>query len=310
MVLNSRSFLFSGVVLAGLMAGAGGFLFFANVPEPGASREEVFAALPRDNRMKSVDIDRIIAERQALAPRPSNAARAQVAAALDSPASPLPDMADAERRLASADTLAETPADAGRDDGRVAPAPAVTTTAGIVESEPLQPLPEKPAKTKARETQPAGSAGDPGEALYNAGRYPEAMANWRSRAEAGDSWAAYRLGVEYLIGRPEVVSRDPAEAVKWLRLAANRNEGLAQYAFAGQLEAGEGVAQDRIESLKFYILAANQGVRGDIAKDAADEKLPSDTSLADPVARLRAELTADQAREAETRAAAFQPVAE
>ncbi len=64
--------------------------------------------------------------------------------------------------------------------------------------------------------------------------------------------AAYQYG--------EGVTRNPAEAVKWYRRAAEQgHEGGTEPSFGGMYDEGEGVPQDFSEALKWYRRAAEQG---------------------------------------------------
>ena len=64
----SRTLLFGGVAFAAALAGAGFYLFFANVPERGAATQQVVAATPQ--KIERADIERMKQERNAFAPRP------------------------------------------------------------------------------------------------------------------------------------------------------------------------------------------------------------------------------------------------
>ncbi len=183
------------------------------------------------------------------------------------------------------------------------------------------------------------SAEDEGDRLYRRGLYPEALAEWRKMAEAGDAVAAYKLGVEHLDGKPGVVQRDLAEANRWLAQAAQAGEPRAQfemgsiseygigaprdleaaarwylaaaerghvqgqYNIATMLESGDGIAQDKVEALKWYMLAARGGFRG-IPLNAAGRL---DSSAPDALDLLMSSLSAPEITEATRRADAFAP---
>jgi hypothetical protein len=49
------------------------------------------------------------------------------------------------------------------------------------------------------------------------------------------------------------------EALKWIRLAANQGNPVAQAGLGLMYYSGEGVPQNYAEALKWYRLAANQG---------------------------------------------------
>lgn len=332
----SRTLLFGGVAFAAALAGAGFYLFFANVPERGAASTQMVAAAPQ--KIERADIDRMIQERNAFAPKPGeNIRNAKVElqrareakaddVALDS-GLPEADIAQGAMARSSEPTasLAVPP-----DAMRVAEGPA--------------PAPPPPSASAEREEASAADAvkakDDEGEVMFRNGLYPEALANWRARAEAGDRWAAYRLGVELLDGKPNVVKRDVVEGAKfmlqsakanepraqfemgtlyeygtgvpadlataseWYRKAAERGLPQAQYNYATMLENGDGVLADRIEALKFYTLAAEQG----FASPPVDESGRVDNNAPTAMDRLRLQLPANEVREAEERAAQFQPI--
>lgn len=181
---------------------------------------------------------------------------------------------------------------------------------------------------------------DVGEQHYKHGRYPEAIAYWEERAAKGDAYAAFRLGVEFMDGKPGVVQRDFAKAVRYHTQAAmagialsmfdlgSLNEfgngvekslpeaarwyghsaryGLAQgqYNFATMLETGAGVAQDDIEAYKYFILAARGGFTG--VPYSSDKRL-IDRNAPLPTQILERKLTREQLAEGRARADAFRP---
>jgi TPR repeat protein len=69
--------------------------------------------------------------------------------------------------------------------------------------------------------------------------------------------AQYNLGVCYDKG--EGVSKDPVEAAKWYRKAAEQNFANAQYNLGVSYDNAEGVAKDYVEAYKWRLLAARQG---------------------------------------------------
>ena len=76
-------------------------------------------------------------------------------------------------------------------------------------------------------------------------------------ATAGNVNAQYNLGMMYRYG--EGVPQDYAEAMKWLRLAADQGVAEAQHRIGQMHHNGEGVPQDYAEAVKWYRLAADQG---------------------------------------------------
>ena len=55
------------------------------------------------------------------------------------------------------------------------------------------------------------------------------------------------------------VIRDDGEAVRWYRLAAEQGIAVAQTSLGLAYEAGRGVARDDEEAVRWYRLAAEQG---------------------------------------------------
>lgn len=66
------------------------------------------------------------------------------------------------------------------------------------------------------------------------------------------------LANAYLSG--EGVAQDTAEAVRWLRLAAEQRDAAAQYVLGILYDEGRGVPLDLREAVKWYELAAQQGM--------------------------------------------------
>jgi TPR repeat protein len=179
---------------------------------------------------------------------------------------------------------------------------------------------------------------DVGEDHYIMGRYQEAIDYWIGAAAKGNAYAAHRLGVEYMDGKPGVVQRDYdkarqyhlqaarqgyslsmfdlgsmneygygvdknlSEAGKWYRHSAEYGLAQGQYNFATMLEAGDGVPQDQIEALKFYILAARGGFAG-VPFNSSANKIDQDQAT--PAASLASRLSKDQYAEARARADHF-----
>ena len=80
----------------------------------------------------------------------------------------------------------------------------------------------------------------------------------RARAEAGSADAQYELAGLY--GRSDSpVARDLAQAVSWLRRAAEQGHEAAQASVAIYYLTGEGVARDPAEAARWWRLAARQG---------------------------------------------------
>ncbi|BCW89358.1 hypothetical protein sos41_25180 [Alphaproteobacteria bacterium SO-S41] len=337
----SRALLLGGVIAAGILAALGGFMFFANVPEPGAAREQVMAAATPMNR---AEIDKLIAERQAMAPRPSAVARAERAADALSTRDEMADMPLEAMAAAAPEPMLAAKPSAQPEEDVTDQRMRIGTSAGLVsgtiaKTETYDAKPDAKRAPDAAKTSDGPSAAR-GEKQFRDGLYPEALATWKAAAEAGDRVAAYRVGIEYLDGKPGVVQRDLNEGAKWIRMAAEWNEPRAQfelgslyengngmtanlaeaaswylkaaernhpqgqYNIATMLETGEGIAQDRIEALKFYTLAAANGFRG-IPMDAEGRV---DQNALDPLLNLRQSMPVPDVEEAEKRAAAFKPI--
>ena len=97
--------------------------------------------------------------------------------------------------------------------------------------------------------------------LYEDGRLAydpaEAVRWFRLAADQGDADAQLNLGYMYEYGRG--VRQDPAEAARWYRLAADQGDAVAQTNLGILYEYGRGVRQDPAEAARWYRLAADQG---------------------------------------------------
>jgi TPR repeat protein len=86
------------------------------------------------------------------------------------------------------------------------------------------------------------------------------LADLRAKAETGDAESQDQLGEAFYAGK-RGVPKDPVEAMKWFRKAADQNHPAAQYNLAVGYERGDGVAKYEVEAYKWYRLAAKQGDR-------------------------------------------------
>jgi TPR repeat protein len=188
------------------------------------------------------------------------------------------------------------------------------------------------------QTHPQRSAG---EDLYHRGFYDQAIAWWTDRAANGDTESAYRLGVEYMDGKANVVARDYdkarryhmqaaaggdkrsmmdigtmyeyglgvavdiKQAAAWYERSANYGYGPAQYNLATLLETGDAGRKDEVEALKYYILAAEQGIGGVPYDKTTKRVVPGGSG---PIDLLMKRLTREQLAEAADRAKAFRPL--
>ena len=89
-------------------------------------------------------------------------------------------------------------------------------------------------------------------------RDPEEAVRWlRVAADRGDAGAQNDLG--FLHSEGLGVEQDQAEAVRWFRLAADQGEAAAQFNLGLRYDNGEGVAQDLAEAARLYGQAGEQG---------------------------------------------------
>ena len=100
-----------------------------------------------------------------------------------------------------------------------------------------------------------------GREAYEAGEFETAVKACRAAADSPE--AQYLLGECYIKGKG--VKADPAEAVKWYRLAADQGLDEAQYNLGVAYLEGSGVEKDRVEAAKWFRMAADQGME-DAAK--------------------------------------------
>ena len=80
----------------------------------------------------------------------------------------------------------------------------------------------------------------------------------RAKAEKGDAEAQLLLAFAYY-DKGDGVPRDIAEAVKWLRNAAEQGYAAAQYALGNACYNGHGVPKDGTEAVNWFRKAAEQG---------------------------------------------------
>jgi TPR repeat protein len=83
------------------------------------------------------------------------------------------------------------------------------------------------------------------------------IADLKEIAYAGDVASQVQLGVIYLTG--DGIAKDDVEAMKWLRMAANQDNPLAERYLAEMYFKGRGVPADIDEAAKWLRLAAEQG---------------------------------------------------
>jgi len=83
------------------------------------------------------------------------------------------------------------------------------------------------------------------------------LADQAAIAAPGDAADQYNLGIRY--ARGQGVPQDYAEAVKWIRKAAEQGYTKAQCSLGFSYHKGQGVPTDYIEAAKWYRMAADQG---------------------------------------------------
>jgi TPR repeat protein len=79
-----------------------------------------------------------------------------------------------------------------------------------------------------------------------------------AQAEAGDAQAQNELGEGLYAGKQDM-PKDPLQAAKWFRKAAEQNLAAAQSNLGVCYERGDGVAKYEVEAYKWDLLAAAQG---------------------------------------------------
>ncbi|MBL8489185.1 MAG: sel1 repeat family protein [Rhodocyclaceae bacterium] len=88
--------------------------------------------------------------------------------------------------------------------------------------------------------------------LHKAGETSRATAIWNAWAERGHVDAAYNLAVVHQHG--DGVPRDMATALKWYRVAAEREDKVSQYALGLAYLNGDGVARDEKEAHRWFVM--------------------------------------------------------
>ena len=79
----------------------------------------------------------------------------------------------------------------------------------------------------------------------------------RAKAVKGDAEAQRNLGYLYATGNG--MPKDPAEAVKWYRMAAEQGNAAAQSNLGVMYANGNVVAKDQMEAVKWFRKAAERG---------------------------------------------------
>ncbi|MGH8598718.1 MAG: tetratricopeptide repeat protein [Gammaproteobacteria bacterium] len=120
---------------------------------------------------------------------------------------------------------------------------------------------------------PARADFNDGVAALVAGNYDQALNTFVPLAETSDhSYAQYFLARMYADGRG--VDKNPVEAAKWFRKAAEKGIQDAQYRLGGMYERGEGVPQDMEYAYGWYSVSAHTGnPKADASLEAAAARL-------------------------------------
>jgi len=79
----------------------------------------------------------------------------------------------------------------------------------------------------------------------------------QKRAESGDAFSLFRLGVAYIVGTE--VAADPGKGVQYVKQAAEAGLPAAQYKYGVELLRGKRLAKDQTEAVKWIRKAAEQG---------------------------------------------------
>ena len=77
------------------------------------------------------------------------------------------------------------------------------------------------------------------------------------KAQAGDAQAQYELGEAYYQGYG--IEENLAEALKWYRKAAAKDNLEAIYSIGYMYDEGEAVKEDNVEAMKWLLKAAEKG---------------------------------------------------
>jgi TPR repeat protein len=87
--------------------------------------------------------------------------------------------------------------------------------------------------------------------LHKGGDTAQAVAIWKSWA-AGNADAAYNLAVTHQYG--DGVALDPAEAMRWYRVAAEQGDKVSQFQIGLMYQTGQGVPADAAEAHRWFTM--------------------------------------------------------
>ena len=111
--------------------------------------------------------------------------------------------------------------------------------------------------------------------LAAAGFAADDFAETKKEAEAGDAFAQVNLG--YMYAKGTGVPQDYAEAVKWYRLAADQGLGRAQINLGNRYAQGEGVPKDLVQAHVWFNIAGAKGFEDAKTNLAIAEKQMTDS---------------------------------
>lgn len=100
---------------------------------------------------------------------------------------------------------------------------------------------------------------DKGLAAYEAGDCQTALKEWTPLVKKRNSAVQYYFGMMHMTG--DCLLYDKKAAIKFLTLAADNGNALAQNNLASRYKDGLGVIQDYTKSLKYRKMAAEQGYK-------------------------------------------------
>ena len=87
------------------------------------------------------------------------------------------------------------------------------------------------------------------------------VAEWRKKAEAGDAKFQVLMGACYADdASSDGVPKDDAEAVKWIRKAADQGDAEAQFNLGNMYYSGTGVPKDLVQAHVWWNIAGAKGL--------------------------------------------------
>ena len=102
-----------------------------------------------------------------------------------------------------------------------------------------------------------GWSEDKGSDAYQKGDYVTAFKEWKPKAEKGNKFFQYNLGLLYNLGKG--VPQDYKEAFKWFSLSAQQGYEVAQRELGVMYYKGVGTIQDYIYAHMWWSIAASSG---------------------------------------------------